>query len=168
MHGDMHALIATIARLPKEGLSDGSHAIFLKTMFDTGALRAVSHVEPTFTLEVYAMKGKLRWYDAYNRLSLLFEGLKDVCADRRNTLISGMMSIIEESSPDLLDKFVEEFPLDDNRRRWYDNNPNLWLIVNGLKFAEKDLLDSVVDFLTENMAHKAEKRRPERASLQKA
>ena len=68
-------------------------------------------------------------------------------ANFRDYLLSGVMGIIRSHDRQLLDKFVSEFPLDFNRRRWYDQDPYLWLIVNGLSYAGQDLLDAVADYL---------------------
>jgi hypothetical protein len=43
-----------------------------------------------------------------------------------------------------------DFPLDINRRRWYDKDPYLWLIMNGLKYASDELLASVTKYLSVN------------------
>jgi hypothetical protein len=96
------------------------------------------------------MNGKLRWYDKNNRLSSLLESLKDMPAGKRDKLISGMMALVKSESSDLLDQFVMDFPLDINRRRWYDKDPYLWLIMNGLKYASDELLVSVTKYLSVN------------------
>ena len=47
---------------------------------------------------------------------------------------------------ELIDRHVLEFPMT-NRRRWYDKDPYSWLIINALKYANKDLITDVILYL---------------------
>jgi hypothetical protein len=95
------------------------------------------------------MHRKNRWYDKHPKLALLLEGLCTIKGSQRNTIICGIMEIIKLSTPNLLEQYVLDFPLDIKRRRWYDRDPYLWLIFNGLKYANSKLLTNVTRFLHE-------------------
>ncbi len=95
-----------------------------------------------------------RWYDKYEKLGQQIENLKEMDPEQRDALIKGIMTIIKEKSPELLEDFMLEFPIKIKRRRWYDNDPYLWLLMNGLKNGEDELLLRVADFLEENRASK--------------
>jgi len=93
------------------------------------------------------MKRNNRWYDKHARLAKLLEGLKELPEKGRDSVIPGIMSLIKENAPNLLERYVLDFPLDIQRRRWYDKDPYLWLIFNGLQYAPKKLLEKVTEFL---------------------
>ncbi len=95
-----------------------------------------------------------RWYDKYEKLGQQIENLKEMDAEQRDALIKGIMRIIKEESPELLEDFMLEFPIKIKRRRWYDNDPYLWLLMNGLKNGEDKLLLRVADFLEESQSSK--------------
>jgi hypothetical protein len=98
------------------------------------------------------MQRKNRWYDKHPKLALLLESLCTVKGSQRNTIISGIMEIIKLSTPNLLEQYVLDFPLDIKRRRWYDRDPYLWLIFNGLRYANAKLLTNVTRFLQEEIS----------------
>jgi hypothetical protein len=93
------------------------------------------------------MKRNMRWYDKYSELAKLLESLNKFSGVRRDELIAGVMMIIKQDTPNLLERYVLDFPLDIKRRRWYDNDPYLWLLFNGLQYASKPLLKKVTKFL---------------------
>ena len=88
-----------------------------------------------------------RWYDKHTRLGPQIDRLKDINKLECDWLITGMTKIINSHSPTLLDDFVIEFPLEANRKRWYDTDPYLWLTINGLQYAPLDLQDAVAGYL---------------------
>ncbi len=92
-----------------------------------------------------------RWYDKYEKLGKQIESLKEMDTGKRDGIIKGIMEIIKEQSPDLLDDFMFEFPLKIERRRWYDNDPYLWLLINGLKNGKEQLLIKVTKYLEKNL-----------------
>ena len=94
------------------------------------------------------MRKRSRWYDRHKRLTECLEMLRLIPGKYRNMIISRVMVLIKEDQPDLLDKFVLDFPLDIQRRRWYDKDPYLWLIFNGLRYAEKPLITRVTRYLS--------------------
>ncbi len=97
------------------------------------------------------MKRKSRWYDQYPKLAIYLERLNGIPGDQRDCLISGVMTIIKQNAPNLLERYVLDFPLDIQRRRWYDNDPYLWLLFNGLQYADKPLLTEVTQYLQGEM-----------------
>lgn len=92
-----------------------------------------------------------RWYDKYEKLGKHLDSLKEMEPIKRDNLIKGIMVIIKEENPDLLEDFVMEFPKEIRRRRWYDHDPYLWLLINGLKYGKEKLLKKVTVYLEENI-----------------
>ncbi len=90
-----------------------------------------------------------RWYDNYEKLGQQLEKLKDMESRKRDTLIKGLMTLIKEQSPELLEDVMIEFSLKIQRRRWYDNDPNLGLLINGLQNGKDELLHQVAEYLEE-------------------
>jgi len=91
-----------------------------------------------------------RWYDKHKRLAVYLEMFKEMEPDKRDELIKGIMVLIKENNPTLLDDFVMDFPMELQRRRWYDKDPYLWIIFNGLKYADRDLIEEVVKYFEKN------------------
>ncbi len=91
----------------------------------------------------------MRWYDKEKNLGKCIDRLKHISTNRRDTLIRGILQIINKLDPNLLDDNVMKFPLDNEKRRWYDSDPELWLIVNGLKYAEQNIKDNVAAYMEE-------------------
>lgn len=91
----------------------------------------------------------MRWYDHYETLGRHIDSMKDMPRSRRAHLVRGIETILAKSAPGLLDERVMEFPLDMARQRWYDQDPDLWLAINGLQQADPDLLATVALYLEE-------------------
>jgi hypothetical protein len=100
------------------------------------------------------MQKKNRWYDKYKELAELLERFKGMRRTVRDRYVAGVMATVKAAAPDLLEKNVMKYPLELQRRRWYDKDPYLWLIFNGLRYAEIDLLKSVTRFLETELNHK--------------
>ncbi|MBD3346781.1 MAG: hypothetical protein GF401_17125 [Chitinivibrionales bacterium] len=93
-----------------------------------------------------------RWYDQYTRLGAYLDSFKTMEPKYRNPLVRDVIDTIRKSNPELLDEEnAFNFPLDINRRRWYDRDPMLWLMFNSLKNAEKGLREKITKFLGENI-----------------
>ena len=88
-----------------------------------------------------------RWYEKHTVLSRNIELMRDMTDQQRDHLALGIMRIIKEQNPTLLDDFVENFPMEIHRKRWYDQDPYLWLIINGLEYAKNDLISNVECYL---------------------
>lgn len=94
------------------------------------------------------MHSSKRWYDAHKEFAVRLESLKTAKARNRNKMVAGVLEIITTDSPELLEKYLLDFPLDQKRRRWYDQDPYLWLMVNGLEHAGVKLLRKVTAFMS--------------------
>jgi len=88
-----------------------------------------------------------RWYDAHPEFAKQLELLKTAKRRKRDRTVAHVLEIITSDSPELLEKYLLDFPLDQKKRRWYDQDPYLWLMVNGLEHAKKKLLNKVTAFL---------------------
>jgi hypothetical protein len=100
-----------------------------------------------------------RWYDAYPRLRTCLERFQTMKQRDRDGIVKGAMAIIKEKMPDVFDKFALDFPLDVLRRRWYDKDPYLWLLFNGLSVAEKEMIQNASEYLERAMAEKKSKKK---------
>lgn len=98
-----------------------------------------------------------RWYDYDDRLSRYIEGLRYVPPFERLRLVQGMMCLIMEYQDDLLDRFVLDFPLEVDNGQWYDGDPYLWLVINGLQYGNPQLHNQVRAYLSEKMDAEGEK-----------
>lgn len=93
-----------------------------------------------------------RWYDKYPKLARCLDSFKDMHPKARDNLVKGVLTLISENDPNtIMENFVMEFPLDIYKKRWYDDDPYLWLIFNSLKNANNTLKDKVTSFLEENL-----------------
>lgn len=93
-----------------------------------------------------------RWYERYTVLSRNMDLMMDMDEERRDYLVRGIMNIIRRDSPTLLDDFVHDFPLDSQRRRWYDKDAYLWLTFNGLQYGSDQLISQVESYLESERA----------------
>jgi hypothetical protein len=85
-----------------------------------------------------------RWYDKHKKLRRHLDALKGMAPRLRTPLVKRIMALIRERDPRLVaETEAMEFPLDMLRRRWYDRDPLLWLMFNGLKGADLALLREV-------------------------
>ncbi len=91
-----------------------------------------------------------RWYDRYDKLGEYLELMAELSPEQRDELVKGIMVIIKRESPDFLTDVVLQFPLDLFRRRWYDKDPYLWLVFNGLEYADDAVVEKVVGYFKEN------------------
>ena len=89
------------------------------------------------------VKSRNRWYDRHEKLGVQLEALKREKAKKREKIVAEVLAIINDEAANLLEKYLLDFPLDQKRRRWYDKNPYLWLMVNGLQHAGPKLLKKV-------------------------
>lgn len=87
-----------------------------------------------------------RWYDKDPKLRSLMKLLRVIEPSVQDRIITGMKELIMEYDPELMDRWVLEFPLT-TKRRWYDKNPYSWLVINSLKYADTSLLGGVISYL---------------------
>jgi hypothetical protein len=91
-----------------------------------------------------------RWYDRYSKLGEYLDLMTELSPEKRDELVKGIMVIIKRENPDFLTDLVLQFPLDLFRRRWYDKDPYLWLVFNGLEYADDAMVGKVIDYFEEN------------------
>lgn len=90
----------------------------------------------------------MRWYDRYQKLAKHLDGLKDTDPDVRTRIVRRVLSLMRTEYPDLVSAdSAMEFPLDFQRRRWYDKDPYLWLVMNGLSHAPEPFLQKIAIIL---------------------
>ncbi|MBF0429948.1 MAG: hypothetical protein HQK83_01615 [Fibrobacteria bacterium] len=93
-----------------------------------------------------------RWYDKNEQLAKCLDAFKTMDQQPKDKLIQNIMSIINEDDPDLLSaKHALGFPLEPKRRRWYDADPYLWLLMNTLRKANDKLLSKVIDVIEKEL-----------------
>jgi hypothetical protein len=93
-----------------------------------------------------------RWYDKDPALATYLESFQKMKKNLREELYTGIIEILRENSSTLIDDNAMEFPLDLPQRRWYDKDPYMWLIFNGLRMAEKPLLEEIKKYLASKIA----------------
>ncbi len=91
-----------------------------------------------------------RWYDKYNELAQYMDHFKKAGPKISDKILVGMINLIRKTNPKILSDFILNFSLEINRRRWYDNDSYLWLIINGLEYADESLIQKVTEYLKEN------------------
>jgi len=72
-------------------------------------------------------------------LAFCLKHLRNATPHDRNRLMRGMMLLICSFDPDRLDNAVMRFPLDPQKGRWYDDDPDHWLAINGLRHGGRKL-----------------------------
>ena len=87
-----------------------------------------------------------RWYDAVPELNVLLDRLKNLSKERRDDIFDGIKKLDNDFDSKLIDQHVLEFPMN-LKRRWYDQDPTSWLMINALKYADRPLLQQVIDYL---------------------
>ena len=93
------------------------------------------------------MKRKNRWYDHHDHLAEAFELLRETHGSKRERYVNKCLELITKQAPDAIEKHHLEFPLEGDRRRWYDVDPYLWIMVNSLEFASHEVRTSVAHIL---------------------
>jgi hypothetical protein len=96
------------------------------------------------------MKETKRWYDDIPGLRLHFEKLRNMDVERRNRIFEGIKKLDRDFDTRLIDQHVLDFPMEP-KRRWYDQDPYAWLIINSLRYASKNLLDRVIEYLDRSL-----------------
>jgi len=99
---------------------------------------------------------KRRWYDENSELARFFELIQGMQNQDRVTVVQGILTIINKANPTLIENFIAEYRLDLYHHRWYDSDPYLWLIYNGLALGGSSLTTRVIGYLKENLFSEAE------------
>jgi hypothetical protein len=87
-----------------------------------------------------------RWYDTHS-IGKHLDLFKTMSKKERDPIVSGILQILKSDGNSLIDSNVMDFPLEETHRRWYDNDPSLWMVFHGLEKAEKKLIDEVAAYL---------------------
>ncbi|MBN1576778.1 MAG: hypothetical protein JW913_09515 [Chitinispirillaceae bacterium] len=97
---------------------------------------------------------KNRWYDKHEKLADHLEALKVMPKRQLNELLKDLITFARLLHPTLFEDHLFEYPLDLKRRRWYDDDPYLWLVVNGLRFTDDEVIRKVVAFFDKQIGAK--------------
>lgn len=87
---------------------------------------------------------KKRWYDKHQGLPAALDKLRSTDDEDREVIIEDVKKILTKKDPDFIEKVCDKFKLSPFRRRWYDTNPYLWLVVNSLRYADEETISEVV------------------------
>ena len=85
------------------------------------------------------------------QMNRCIEGLRHMPSFERHRLVQGMMCLIIYYEDDLLDRFVLDFPLEPDNGQWYDQDPYLWLVINGLQYGNPSLQRQIAAYLAEEL-----------------
>lgn len=94
-----------------------------------------------------------RWYDLYPGFAESLEALKNLESSKRERIAKRVLRIVYGKDRDVIDDYVLSFSSSVGKKRWYDSNPFLWLIVNGLKGANPEVLSNTARLLKDKMIH---------------
>jgi hypothetical protein len=87
-----------------------------------------------------------RWYDSNRELCKLIDQIGTLKAREREKILLQIKEIIMKEDSELIDSHAMDFPLS-FKRRWYDQDPFSWLIINCLQYANDEVLKQVVTLL---------------------
>ena len=111
---------------------------------------------------------KNRWYDKHEGLANHLESLKFMPKRQYDEMLKDLIALARLLHPNLFEEHLLEYPLDLKKRRWYDDDPYLWLVINGLRFAEDEVIQKVVTFFDKQVgtfkAKKASRRTGRKAN----
>jgi len=91
------------------------------------------------------MERAKRWYDNCE-LGKMIDALEKMSKNKRDMILVEMKNIIVDYDAEIVMNHIFDFPLQD-RKRWYDMDPISWVVINVLKYANKELLDKIIVFL---------------------
>lgn len=93
-------------------------------------------------------KRNSRWYDEHKDLAGLLEKFRDMETSERDPYIRDIVAMVKEMEPEELSwEKAFSFPLDAQKRRWYDGDPELWLMINTLALVREEVIVAVVKYL---------------------
>jgi hypothetical protein len=87
-----------------------------------------------------------RWYDRHRKLKYYLESLQGVERTLRSKIVKEIMEVVKTCDGSLLDRFAEAYPLALRKQRWYDQNPYLWILYNGLQYASDEIIAKVIEY----------------------
>lgn len=95
-----------------------------------------------------------RWYDKDKRLAKQIGAFMKIHPKYRYEIVQGLLAIIKELDPDILNRFTVPSDIEEWSKRWYDDEPTFWLVINGLKFANEELLKKVMEYMEDKLNEK--------------
>ncbi len=87
-----------------------------------------------------------RWHDKDPVLRIALQKLAELPERQQEVLMMDVQRIIIKYDDGLIERNVSKFAI---RRRWYDENPYTWLVINSLKYASPELRGKVSEFFLE-------------------
>jgi len=91
------------------------------------------------------MQRDKRWYDDCE-LGAFIDKLEVMPKMEKDMILIEMKNIIMDYDPEIVMNHIFEFPFQD-RKRWYDMDPISWVVINILKYAQKDLINLIIAYL---------------------
>jgi len=91
-----------------------------------------------------------RWYDKDKEFAESIHKLRDAQEPERDIWVKDIINIIQEHEPESFS--VEKqltFPIKLLRRRWYDSDPYLWLIMNSMEHLKQPTLLKIKLYLNQ-------------------
>jgi len=97
----------------------------------------------------------MRWYDPYPALRAGLDGLAAAPPTHRREAVRQALATLESLDEGVLERHIDHFPLSARRRRWYDEDPETWLLFNGLRYAHDGCRAAVAQVLAEALTRAA-------------
>jgi excisionase family DNA binding protein len=94
-----------------------------------------------------------RWYDEDEELSSALEKIRMADTSGRDNIFEGIKKIITRKDSELIDKVCTRFHVSPHRERWYDEDLNLWLVVNLLLHADDTMRKKILSLINGNYAN---------------
>ncbi len=92
-----------------------------------------------------------RWYDHIPDFGPYIDRISELDNEDREDVILAIKDMILQYDPSLMDRYVYNFAIN---RRWYDNDPFSWLVINTLKYCDQPLKSKVTRFLSGRLPNK--------------
>ena len=94
---------------------------------------------------------KNRIYDNIPELGELIEKVKHLSKSYKKEIFIELKKIIMDYDSELFDKHALDFPMG-FKRRWYDNGPHSWLVINSFKYINEELSNIIIDYLKKKLS----------------
>lgn len=95
-----------------------------------------------------------RWYDDKNILKEFIDCLEALDKDKRDQLLLRLRDLVMEYDGFYIEKNIGDLPLTLRKRRWYDHDPYAWIIINGLRYCNEQLMKEVIDLAKKTIKSK--------------
>jgi len=97
----------------------------------------------------------MRWYDNDATLAASLDGLASAPPAHRQQAVQRALALLESLDAGVLERHIDHFPLSAQRRRWYDRDPETWLLFNGLRHTDRGCQHAVARILAEALTRAA-------------